>query len=278
MFQVDDFGPTRRLTMARSIAGKSYLNCHAYLIDQVLVDTGCPCVSRPFQGFLDNEKVLQAVITHYHEDHAGNVVSLNLSGIPVFAPAMSLKKIARGVVNQYEKLQMYTFLSWGKSLGGQADPLPEKIQTGRYSFEVINLPGHSEDMHVFYERKEGWLFSGDLFIAARRSYWRREEDPLQTMTSLRKALALDFDSLFCGHAPVLKKGKEALKRKLDFMEEIQAKAKEFCDEGLTVSQIMKRIFKGERLVSVVTLGDFTRQRFIAGLLGHPSAESAKTVT
>ncbi|MBI2981710.1 MAG: hypothetical protein HYY44_05400, partial [Deltaproteobacteria bacterium] len=148
----------------------------------------------------------------------------------------------------------------------------------RYSFEVINLPGHSEDMHVFYERKEGWLFSGDLFIAARRSYWRREEDPLKTMTSLRKALALDFDSLFCGHAPVLKKGKEALKRKLDFMEEIQAKAKKFQEEGLGVPLVTKKLFGGENIVPVVTRGDFSRQRLIEGLLGQPSTESTKTVT
>ncbi|MBI2082364.1 MAG: MBL fold metallo-hydrolase [Deltaproteobacteria bacterium] len=278
MFKVDSFGPTKRLTMARSFSGKAYFHCHAYLIDQLLIDTGCPCASKPFQSFLDNENISQAAVTHYHEDHAGNVISLNLSGIPVLAPSSSVKKIARGVVNQLSKSQLYALLAWGKSWGGMSEPLPKKIETAHHTFEVISMPGHSEDMHVFYVPSEGWLFSGDLFIAARRSYWRREEDPLKTMTSLRQALALDFDSLFCGHAPILKNGKEALKKKLEFMEETQQKAIKLKDEGLSISQIIKKLFGGEKLVPVVTLGDFSRQRFIEGLLAQPSTESAKTVT
>lgn len=266
MFRVDRFGPTRRLTMARSFFGRSFCHCHAYLVDGLLVDSGCPLALRPFQTFLDDEDVEQAAITHYHEDHAGNVVSLNLSGIPVYAPLQSVKKIVRGTVNQSGRPAPYEIIVWGKSYGGETFPFPERIETEHYNFEVIPSPGHSDDMHIFYERKQGWLFSGDLFIAARRSYWRREEDPRITMETLKKILALDFDALFCGHSPLLKGGKEALKRKLAFLEEMREKAAGLDRQGMTIPQITKQLLGGEGIFTYLTLGDFSRRRLIEGLL------------
>lgn len=266
MFEVDSFGPTKRLSMARSFGGRRFYACHAYLIDGLLIDTGCPCVTRKFQGFLDDENVERAAITHYHEDHAGNVISLNLSGIPVMAPKTSLERIERGIVNTIKKPQPYGYLFWGKSLGGEAHPLPSSLETNRYKFEVLPMPGHSDDMHIFYERREGWLFSADLFIAARKDYWRREENPLQTMEGLKKALELDFESLFCGHSPTLIKGKEALKEKLDYMEEIRQKGTKLHEAGLTIPEITKRLLGREGIWTWITLGDFSKRRFISGLL------------
>ncbi len=266
MFRVENFGPTRRLTLARGFGRQLFYHCHAYLIDGLLIDTGCPSALRPFQGFLDNESVRQAVITHYHEDHAGNVISLNLSGIPVFGPARSIPKVQRGIVNQYGKNLPYALLIWGKSDGGEVQPLPLKVETDRHLFEAIPSPGHSDDMTLFYERSEGWLFSGDLFIAERKSYWRKEEDPEQTMAALEAALRLDFDSLFCGHTPTLAGGKAALRRKLDYLSEIREKARRLSRDGLGVPEITKRLLGGEGFFTYLTLGDFSRRRLIEGLL------------
>lgn len=271
MFRLENFGPTKRLTMARSFAGKIFYHCHAYLIDRLLIDTGCPCALRPFQQFLDNEKIDRAVITHYHEDHAGNVISLNLSGIPVFAPPSSISRIEQGVVNQPNKDLPYALLIWGKSYGGETHSLPKQIETDHHTFESIAAPGHSEDMHLYYERNEGWLFSGDLFIAARKSYWRKEEDPLQTLQNLKKVLELDFESLFCGHTPFLRQGKEAIKRKIEYLEELKAKATQLYARGTKIPEITKQLLGGEGFFTFLTWGDFSRSRLIEGLLPNPPA-------
>lgn len=266
MFQVDRFGPTLRLTMARSISNRPLYHCHAYLVDNLLIDSGCPCRLRKFQAFLDDQRVAQAVVTHYHEDHAGNVISLNLSGIPVYGPSQSIPQIRRGIVNQHGKNLPYALLIWGRSYGGEVLPLAARVQTGRHTFEVISAPGHSEDMTLFYERNEGWLFSGDLFIAPRRSYWRKEEDPLKTMTALQEALRLDFEALFCGHSPLLNGGKEGLKRKLEFLKELQDGAKVLAQQGCSTVEITKRLLGGEGFTTYLTLGDFSRRHLIEGLL------------
>ncbi|MBI4196800.1 MAG: hypothetical protein HY539_03160 [Deltaproteobacteria bacterium] len=270
MLRIDRFGPTKRLTMARSLGGRTFYHCHAYLVDGLLIDSGCPCVTRPFQGFLDSEEVTRAAITHYHEDHAGNVISLNLSGIPILAPQSSLDRIKRGIVNPFNKTQPYGLVFWGKSLGGLADPLPQKLETERHCFEVISSPGHSDDMQIFYEKKEGWLFSADLYIAARKIYWRKEENPLQAMAGIKKAITLDFADLFCGHSPVLGRGKEALQKKLEFMEEIQFKAKKLREEGFAISEISKKLLGREGVWTYLTLGDFSKRHFIEGLLSQPA--------
>lgn len=276
MFQVDTFGPTTRLRMARSYFGKAFYWCYAYVLDDLLIDTGCPAAARPFQGFLDRHEVRRSLITHYHEDHAGNVVSLNLSGIPVYAPEASLDRIRKGVVTAAGGRQtFYGKIFWGESQGGEAAPLLDRMETDRHVLEVIKAPGHSDDMHLFYVRREGWLFSGDLFIGARKNYWRREEHPIEVMETIRRILALDFDHLFCAHAPSLKGGKKLLREKLAYLEEMHEKVTRLHDAGRSVPQIVKEIFGGEGFWTLITRRDFSRSNFVSGLLSDPQRLAAE---
>ena len=267
MLKIDSFGPVRRLTMARSYFGRAFYRCHAYLVDDLLIDTGCPAAARPFQQFLDGENIRQAIVTHYHEDHAGNVISLNLSGIPAFAPESSLARVERGICAVRSRQSFYGKVFWGSQIGGEAQPLPATVETEQLNFQVHLLPGHSDDMTVFYEPKKGWLFSGDLFLGVRKNYWRREEHPLQVIDSLKKASSLDFEALFCGHAPALKGGRQLLKDKLTYLEEMKDKVQRLHTGGLDPKRIVQQLFGGEGYWTVITGGDFSRRNFVEGLLG-----------
>jgi glyoxylase-like metal-dependent hydrolase (beta-lactamase superfamily II) len=68
---------TRRLNgvtqikMARKINGKPSYWVSAYLVDGLLIDTGCSHCADEFAGCFDRGEVNLAVNTHYHEDHVG---------------------------------------------------------------------------------------------------------------------------------------------------------------------------------------------------------------
>ena len=64
-------------------------------------------------------------------------------------------------------------------------------------------------------RARGWLFTGDLFLAERLRYLREDEDLEQTIASLRTAVALPLERVFCAHRGPLRDGPAALRRRLD---------------------------------------------------------------
>src|SRR5690348_12275794 len=55
----------------------------AYVLDGVLVDTGAPRGWSDLQPAVRELDVRGAVITHLHEDHAGNVAELADMGVPL---------------------------------------------------------------------------------------------------------------------------------------------------------------------------------------------------
>jgi Uncharacterized flavoproteins len=55
----------------------------AYMIDDVLVDTGFPRVRADFVTAVETLAPRGAVVTHWHEDHAGNVPALAELGLPL---------------------------------------------------------------------------------------------------------------------------------------------------------------------------------------------------
>ena len=80
----------------------------AFLTDDgLLVDTGIPACGAAFERLLDAVDVRGVVITHHHEDHAGNVERVARRGIPTWiAPA------TRPLVTTVERLRAYRRLTW----------------------------------------------------------------------------------------------------------------------------------------------------------------------
>ena len=62
----------------------------AFLFDGVLIDCGFPAVRLDLGRALDELHVRGAIITHHHEDHAGNLALLSARAIPVAMPAETL--------------------------------------------------------------------------------------------------------------------------------------------------------------------------------------------
>jgi glyoxylase-like metal-dependent hydrolase (beta-lactamase superfamily II) len=262
MLQVSHHGPVTRLHMARTFLGRPIYPVNAYLVDGLLIDTGCPGTARRLLAWCRTRRVQQVVNTHYHEDHSGGNGPLRrVLGVPVAAPPEALPILAH-----FPRLPFYRRIVWGQPENVVAEPLGSVVETEHYRFEVIPTPGHSPDHICLFEPRQGWLFSGDLFIHERIRYIRREEDIGGILRSLREVLAREPRLLFCSHAGVVEDAGEAIRRKIAYLEELSRQARALQQQGLSPEEIARRTLGPETRMTRLTGGDFSKVNLIRGLL------------
>jgi glyoxylase-like metal-dependent hydrolase (beta-lactamase superfamily II) len=191
--------------------------CILWRIGDTLIDTGPPNQWRRVRQFAREQPVRRVVVTHHHEDHAGNLARLESGdGVEILAPRLSLGPLANGF-----PLKLYQRVIWGRPPRVRAAPLPETLELGEGGrLESVLLPGHSPDMTCLLERRRRVLFSADLYVARRQRYLRADENLGGILASLRVALELDFDTLLCSHRGVVEDGKDHLRQRLEYFEEL----------------------------------------------------------
>ncbi len=239
----------------------SHLPVYLYLLNGLLVDTGFARRRREVLDFLRETKPRQAVITHHHEDHSGNVASALAVGLEVRAPRKALEPIARGFPIEYYRRRV-----WGRPEHAACRELPDELAAGPVALRVVPAPGHSEDMVVLHAPERGWLFAGDLFIARRLRWMRSDEDAGALLASIERALALDFEVLFCAHRGIVPDGRAQLAAKRDYLAGVREQVRELAAQGLPARQITRRIFGRERFTYYVTRGRFAAHNFVTSFL------------
>ncbi|WP_266368471.1 MBL fold metallo-hydrolase [Tellurirhabdus rosea] len=225
---------------------------YCYFLDGLLIDTAQRHRQADVLRTLADRPLQQIVLTHFHEDHSGNVLALHRRfGVPVFAGELTARRVGAGFpVLPYEQ---FWFGRIEPCPGIQ--PLPEVVETNRYRLQPIHTPGHSDDHYVFLEANEGWLFAGDFYIGNLKIF-RRGENFQQHIDSARRLLACDFDTLFCGHNPVLTNGKAAILRKIEYLEAFRERARHFHGQGLSLPEIRRRMRLSENyLLKIFTFND-----------------------
>jgi glyoxylase-like metal-dependent hydrolase (beta-lactamase superfamily II) len=134
--------------------------------------------------------------------------------------------------------------------------LKSAVETDRFRFMPIETPGHSQDHIVLWEKQHGWLFAGDLYLGERIKYYRSDEHLGDQIASLKKVLALEFDTLFCAHNPCLANGKSKFRNKLQFLEEFYGQVKILAAKGFSEKAIIKTLDPAkDRFVKWITLGN-----------------------
>lgn len=270
MLRCTGHGPITRIHLARTFYGRALYTVQAYLVDGLLIDTGCPGTARQFVAWSRGQDIRQVVNTHHHEDHAGGDGPLQRAlGLPIAAPPEAVPILAR-----FPRLQPYRRIVWGQPGNVVVEPLGETVETGRYRFQVIPTPGHCPDHVCFFEPKQGWLFSGDLFIHERVRYMRADEDARTTLESLRRVLALRPGLLICSHAGLVEDACGAIERKIAYWEELTGKAQTLRGKGLSLRQITDRLLGPEDMMSRITRGHFAKINLIRSLLEETPAQQA----
>ncbi len=264
MLHSTNHGPITRIHLARTFLGRALYTVNAYLVDGLLIDTGCPGTARELVAWCRGKGVQRVVNTHHHEDHAGGDGRLQRElGVPIAAPPKAVPILAH-----FPRLEFYRWLVWGQPGNVSIEPLGEVVETGRYRFQVIPTPGHCPDHICLFEPQEGWLFSGDLFIHERVRYLRADEDALTTLDSLRRVVALRPRLLICSHAGLVEDACGAIERKIAYWEEVAEQARALREQGLSLREVTERLLGPEGPMSRITRGHFAKVNLIRSLLGE----------
>lgn len=133
------------------------------------------------KNFIENEKIeLKAILlTHHHSDHIAGARELkNHFSVPVYAPLKNKKQI--GFADQFVKDN-------------------DNFSIGNFSFEVLEMPGHTLGHIAYWNSVEKWLFSGDVLFGL--GCGRLFEGTFEQMfNSLQRIKALPSETLiYCSH-------------------------------------------------------------------------------
>lgn len=142
-------------------------NCYVISINDncLIIDPGDEFDK--IKKLVGNKKVLGILITHYHFDHVGALDDC---------------------INMYNS--------------NVIDYKSDKVQNvGPFNFEIIDTPGHKEDLITYYFKKEKIMFTGDfLFNGTIGRCDLKESNPSDMIDSINKIKKYDKDIMvYPGH-------------------------------------------------------------------------------
>ena len=264
MIEIQTFEEITQIRMSREIGGNPLYWVAAYLVDGLLIDTGCSYTAGELMSYLEKYPPKWVANTHYHEDHIGaNRATQERFGINIYAHPQAVPLIGRSAT-----LFPYQEQVWGYPEPSEVLPIPPVIQTERFSFEVIEAPGHSADHVALFERSKGWCFSGDIFAGEAVRVIRPEEDMETTVASLERLAALETQrlALFTSSGRIVEDGRKALQECAGYLRSLSRKAKDLQAQGRTAQEIMNALFGGEHPRAQRTNGQFTTENLIRSVL------------
>ncbi len=263
-FSVERAGEVSMVRMSRAYFGRELLRVHCYAIGDTLVDTGLASQGEAVAAFAADAGIRTALITHHHEDHAGNAARLGEAGVRVLAGDATAALVARDL-----PIRFYQHFMWGKSRAARTAPFGDALRIGPHRAVVVPAPGHCEDQVAFHVPEKGWLFSGDAFLHERIKLFRADEDFAATIATLERFLALDFDVLFCAHRPRLTGGKEAVRQKLGWLRGVEGKVRALHAEGVGTREIARRVVPRPAWLDSISLGDASPENLVRSILHGP---------
>lgn len=236
-----------------------------FRLGSTLIEAGPPNRWRQVREFVLEHPVDTVLVTHHHEDHSGNAGYLRQEfGARILAPSLALNSLRYGF-----PMEFYRRVIWGVpprvEPEGLQDFVPFEDASGN-CWQVIPCPGHSPDMRCFLETREGWLFSADLYVASRVRYAPRGHRLDLELESLDRVLALSFTELFCAHRGHVAGGRQALRAKRDYLEELLARARDLRGRGYCLGEISRRLLGAEDYVSVLTGFHFCKANLLRACL------------
>ena len=263
----DFFGEVEMIRLGYSPIGSPLMSVLMYVVDELLIDTAQHHMAKEVMGLLREKNLSRIILTHHHEDHSGNAAMISSRhAIPVMAHPLTAEKLKLGF-----PILPYQHLVWGKAPAVAVTPLAGVVETNRFRFTPVHTPGHSKDHIVFFENQRGWLFSGDLYLGERIKFFRSDEDFCDQIASLKKLMKLDFDTLFCAHNPCLKNGKQKIKNKLQFLEDLNGHVRELAEKGYSEKTVIKELDpKNDRWVKWLTMGNVSFANMVRSALASNS--------
>jgi glyoxylase-like metal-dependent hydrolase (beta-lactamase superfamily II) len=227
---------------------------YVFLVRDQLIDTGFPGARAAVARLVEERRPRGVIVTHHHEDHAGNVDLLAARGIPV-AMARSTEDALRA---GEARIGWYRRACWGTPSTLRVPVQPHEPG----GMELVHTPGHSPDHHVVWDAERQTLFAGDLFLGVKVRVARPMEDPRALAESARRAAALRPVHVFDSHRGLLPNGADALRAKANWLEATIGAIDDRIARGWTDRMIVRAVLGPEDLVAIVSRGDLSRLNFV----------------
>ena len=269
------YGTVTRFDLARTLGGRGRYWTTAYLLDGLLIDSGCAHTGRELSDALRAAPLTRLVNTHTHEDHIGanGLLQRQRAGLEIHAHPLALRVLADP--RREQPLHPYRRLFWGWPEPSLASPLSDEawIETEDFRFQALYTPGHSPDHLCLYAPEQGWLFTGDLFVGGWDRAVREGYEIWQIIASLKRVAALPAAVMFPGSARIRENPKAELESKIAYLEEFGNKVLALHNKGWDVNAIVRALCGKPMFIELVTLGNFARRHLVLSYLGEYGNEA-----
>jgi endoribonuclease LACTB2 len=253
MIEVTTYGDVTRLRFStwRTLAVGYDVSC--YLFRGVMVDTSFRHVGRELRAAMQELQPRGVILSHWHEDHAGNAPDLARGGVPVW-----MHQYTEAKLRERQQVKLYRHFTWGRprALAGEYtafDPAP---------LRVIHTPGHSTDHHVVFDDDTRTLFSADLWLGVKVRIVGATENPFEIVDSLTRAIALEPRRMFDAHRGFVENAVDALSAKRAWLEETIAEIQRRLDLAEPEGVILREVLGGEERTALASQGEYSRRNLI----------------
>ena len=267
--RLDDVGNDvtriRMLSLGARLLG---FKVDAYLVGNILIDTGFSYVQSPLLAALEDRDIRVVCCTHNHEDHTGSCAAIAAAhDCPVYLRhAEALWEEGVGTLAPYRRLW------WGTVEPFEPQEMPEVVEVGERRFQTVPAPGHSQTQVALFEEATGDVFTGDLFVSPGAAAVLIWEDPWAAVASLRRVAALEPRRMLTGHGLIAEDPAPLLELKAQRIEDAVRKSVELMSKGIAPREVVAEVFpRGalkDRFFEWMTSREFSRLNFVLAAVRH----------
>ncbi|MFN2400058.1 MAG: MBL fold metallo-hydrolase [Gemmatimonadaceae bacterium] len=262
MITLEKHGDVTRVIMTSAASRAAGYGVSAYLTRGVLIDCGFPGVGRDFAAFLDQWRPDGIILTHHHEDHAGNVELIARGGLPILAGADTLS-----LLRDAGWIDLYRRVIWG-SPARLVSPVTT-FHSAESGLRLVRAPGHSPDHHIVWDAEREILFSADLFLGVKVRVAFPSENSRLLAESVRAAAALRPGRMFDAHRGLVPNPVAALTAKANWMDETIGEIDRRIADGWSDRAIARAVLGRERITHYVSRGKLSGITFVRAVRATP---------